>query len=246
MDSHAPHGNASDDAFILNQGSHAGVLAATESHTQDFIVTGAYKFAFNSGSLQEIGNVVVGLGTLGARINHADVWQTYKVIIVSFSWYYAGTDPGFPQGGNTGVEQIGDFALSIVPYSQNSWKSSTTLQVFNIWSVPGCHVKYFAGRLYYPQLFYEGSTPSTLGIQAAASYWQTQPQMLKVTNECPMYQVQSVGVSNTQTGQVYSNDPLGLLTFHGRDTNLWHCFLTQVNTFDAVPHTAIVRGNFIM
>ena len=43
--------------------------------------------------------------------------------------------------------------------------------------------------------------------------------------------VQSVGEQNTQTGQVYSNDPLGLLTAHGRDTNLWHSFLPRRRGF---------------
>ena len=96
----------------------------------------------------------------------------------------------FPTGADTAVEQVGDFALSIVPYSREPCKSSTTLQDFDIQPNPVCHVKYFAGRIYYPTLYHDTipAASSTLGIQTAASYWQTQPQMLKVTNECRMYQ----------------------------------------------------------
>ena len=53
MDTSAPHGNRSNDTFILNQGSHAGVLSSGDSHTQDFILTGAHNFTLPASSQQQ-------------------------------------------------------------------------------------------------------------------------------------------------------------------------------------------------
>lgn len=191
-------------------------------------------------------HITVGLATLGNRINHASVWQTYKINNVTINWYYAGADPIFSTTELASAENIGDLVVAICPFSWDPFLSSTTLQSFDIRSIPGCQLKYFNARLYYPRMYTEGEQNTTTGIQAAASYYQTQPQMLKVLNECPMYNMQSVSEVGMQSGQVYSNNKLALLSAHGRDTNLWHSFLTQIHTFDTINRLTTIRENIIM
>ena len=250
MDSHAPSGNSADDTFILQQGGHSGIHASTESHTQDFIVTGIHNFIITANQTESFNNLSINLATLGARINHASVWQTYKFNSITFYWYYAGADVTFPgEPGNT-TEQVGDFVYSIAPYSRDARASTTTFQIIDPRSIPGCQVKYFNARLYYPNIFGDHNQDSeTLvtraGLVASASYFQTQPQMCVATNECPMYEVQPLGVANTLGGQVYSNAKLALLSAAGRDITLWHAFLTRIDTFDPVNRNTTIRGNYI-
>ena len=250
MDSHAPSGNSADDTFILQQGGHSGIHASTESHTQDFIVTGIHNFNLTANQTTSFNDLAITLQTLGARISHASVWQTYKFNSITFYWYYAGADVGFPVSAGTHAERVGDLVYSIAPYSRDARRSTVNFQVIDPRSIPGCQVKYINARVYYPNIFGDpGEATSTTvhraGLAASNSYFTTQPQMCVATNECPMYEVQALGPNNTLSGQVYSNAKLALLSAAGRDATIWHSFITRIDTFDPVDREIVIRGNYI-
>ena len=132
----------------------------------------------------------------------------------------------------------------------NLKKHTTSFQTIDPRSIPGCQTKYINARVYYPNIFGDpgqvtSSTVHRAGLVASNSYFTTQPQMCVATNECPMYEVQPLGAANTLSGQTYSNAKLALLSAAGRDTTLWHAFITRVDTFDPVDRMVIIRGNFI-
>ena len=112
-------------------------------------------------------------------------------------------------------------------------------------------VKYINARLYYPNIFADGTGTSSTrhtfnqGLVTSASYFQTRPQMLKVTNEKPQYAVQPLASTNTLGEEVYSNNPLALLSGAGRDNTVWHSFFARVDSFNPVARSVIVRGNVI-
>ena len=89
MDTHAAGGNSADDTFILQQGGHTGVHAYSESHTQDFIVTREHNFSLRANTITASNNVAITLASLGTRISHASVWQTYRINSVTFLANYA-------------------------------------------------------------------------------------------------------------------------------------------------------------
>ena len=253
----SPHGGSADDTFILQQGSHTGISAQSETHTQDFVYTQVFNFLVNAGQLNSSQLYAFTLRDLGVRISHVSIWQTYKLNSITLEWFLAGSDPSFAGNEGQSVEQLGDFVLSIAPYSRDPRTSTSTVQSLDPQSIPGCQVKYFNSWLYYPRIFGDGtglpndSPPIERvineGIVASASYFQTQPQMLKVTNENPMYSVQPLSTTNTLSGEVYSNHPLALLSAAGRDQTQWHCFFARVDTFDPVPlRNVVLRGNIIV
>ena len=248
MDTHAAGGNSADDTFILQQGGHTGVHADTEGHTQDFIVTGTHDFTLRANQLNATNNVAVSLDTLGTRITHASVWQAYRINSVTFLWYFGGAVPAFATEEGNQVEQIGDLVFSIAPYSRDPRLTTATFQAIDCRSVPGCQTKYLASRLYYPNIYADatsGTGPTPQAVVASNSFWQSAPQMCKSTNDCPMYEVQALTQTNTLGGQVYANGKLALLSAAGRDTTIWHAFLTRIDSFDPVGSDHVIRGNYI-
>ena len=166
---------------------------------------------------------------------------------MSFNWYYAGTDP-FRQVQTQQLNKLGTSLLALSHTLENlanqaqhsrTLISNLTLDAMSSTSQDESTTLH--------------STMIPSQQQAQLSESRQQHRIGKRSRRCSRSltsaactKVQSVGEQNTQTGQVYSNDPLGLLTAHGRDTNLWHSFLTQINIYDAVPRATIIRGNFIM
>ena len=228
-----------------------GVSALSETHTQDFVYTQVFNFTLGSNVRSGASTYGFSLADLGVRIGHASVWQTYKVNSITMEWFYAGADVTF--GGTVGAatEQIGDIVVSIAPYSRDQRSTTATIQSLDPRSIPGTQVKYINARLYYPNIFADGTGTSSTrhtfnqGLVTSASYFQTQPQVLKVTNEKPQYAVQPLALTNTLGGEVYSNNSLALLSGAGRDNTVWHSFFARVDSFDPVARSVIVRGNVI-
>ena len=163
-------------------------------------------------------------------------------------WFYPGADPAFATAVGASTEQIGDIAVTIAPYSRDPRSSSAVVQSLDARSIPRAQVKYFNARLYYPTIYADpiGGDSNNIqnqGLCGSASYFRTQPQMVKCTNENPQYAVQPLAQTNILGGEVYSNHPLALLSAAGRDNTNWHCFVLRCDHFDQVSRNITVRGN---
>lgn len=226
MDSKSAPAASSDESFIQRQGGHLQAGGGTLKHTQDFLYPGSISVVIEQGQADRIRSFRWSFeSSLGAAINAASIWQTYKLNSLTLDFY---PRDQVVQGGGEEPLQI-PFALAAVPYNRDPLQGAPTIQnpdptqAINPFFLPGCQIKYFTGT---SSIVSEGNNQFGQGPD--------QPQMLKVTTDNPKYLVPSEGVQGTTppvSGGVYSDGALSLRTRIGPDNTEWFCFLYKLQMF---------------
>ena len=215
MNTQAPDGGSPDDSFIQRQGGHQLIGGSSGRHVQDFFITEKLEVPAPVGVRNISNNTVFQLSQLGARLNPAKMFQTYKVKKIQEVYYYAGhlsTQQSQP-----------NLLLFRCPYSRDPF-NNTGNQDIDPRYLPGCQSKYInTGR--------NSGTPAAENSDTEGD----QPQMLKVTNEHPMYSLNATESSGVAIGgQVYTDGHLSLTSRVGLDTTAWYGF---INFWDLIATT---------
>ena len=150
----------------------------------------------------------------GARLNMANLFQTYKL-----NWIKV--QVGQPIRGQG---EFGPYLLAVAPYSRDeAYGPGGLSQGIQAIDLPGC-----TSRLVYPQSYEIHNTNGQL-VSIADNNTLGEWALLTCTNDNPMYSVETVGAQNaTSSGVFYGNGALSLQSREGVDATVWRCFLIEI------------------
>lgn len=208
MQTHSAVGGAPDESFIQRQGSHLGIGGGSLKHTQEFQFVTTGDFTIASGQSAALSPITFSIpAQLGARVNAASIWQTYRVKSLTYDFIF---EQATASGGSPDTSHV----LAVVPYNRNPFDAAGHFQGILPLNLPECQSKVFTHNA--------GATPD-------------QVQMLKVTTNNPMYNIHAIATGGTVGGETYSNGALSLNGRAGPDNTTWYAFIAQCQLFR--PHT---------